>query len=386
MLKYQQLASEPTDYLSAKMWELVDGEKARGRDVIDFSIGNPDLPPPQFVIDALLQQVQNNDNHRYPPYESQGVSALRQAVAAMYRRRFNVTLDYSKEVLILMGAKESAHYLCMTLIKPGDVVIVCEPAYTTYKENAKLFGAEVVCIQCRKEHAYLPDLSDISPALLARTKLMFINYPNNPTGAVASLELFAELIALARQHDFIVCNDNVYSELYYDAPPPSLLEIPGALDVAVEVNSISKSYNLCGWRIGMMLGNATVLGKVLHAKRYSDAGPSAALQHAAVFALDHEGGFHVNLRAEYLVRRDLLVAGLGAAGYRVFHPQAGMFVWAQTPGRQAAALHVAELLERHGIACNPGNAYGKVSAEYVRFSLSVSSDRIGEAMSRLSSF
>ncbi|MEN2470601.1 aminotransferase class I/II-fold pyridoxal phosphate-dependent enzyme [Burkholderia sp. GS2Y] len=370
-------------YLSASIRAQLEAQRGAGDDVIDFTIGNPDFPPPPEIVDHLARSIADPGNHRYAAHESAGERDYREAVAGMYRRRFDVTLDATRNTLALLGCKESAHYLCMALVEPGDVVMICEPAYTTYRGNAALFGAEIHAIQCRPEHGYLPDWSEVPASVLRRTKILFLNYPNNPTGAVMPLDAFEKAVALAHEYGFVICNDSAYAELYYDAPPPSVLSVPGALEVAVEVGSLSKSFNLCGWRLGYMVGHPGVVERVLRLKQFTDAGPFPALQQAGAAALRLSDTFHRDLRARYRVRRDRVVDGLRACGYDVFPPPAGMFVWARTPDAERSDEHVARLLREHRIACNPGGVYGLSGTSFVRFALSVNEALIEEAMYRL---
>ncbi|TCJ15219.1 aminotransferase class I/II-fold pyridoxal phosphate-dependent enzyme [Parasulfuritortus cantonensis] len=380
-----ELPATDVTYITARMAQVVEDARACGFDVVDLSIGNPDLPPPEEALDALNAAVHAPGAHRYAPMESRGMPEFREAFAAWYRRRSSVSLDVETQVLAMLGAKEAAHLLCAALLVRGDSVVICEPAYGPYRSAAERCGARVHSLAGRAEMGFGAEPSQVPDDVLSRTRLVFLNFPNNPTGALATPGCFERWIDAARRHGFLLCNDFVYSEIYDDGPAPrSLLEIEGALDVAVELHSLSKTYNLCGWRLGVMLGQHDAIARVLALKRHVDAGPATVLQLAAARMLGQPlEAFLAAQRLTYSARRRLLSGGLQRAGYEVFPSRAGMFVWARTPGGQSAQAHLGDLIRRYGIACNPGTAYGSEYGSHVRFSLGVPEDRLDEAVRRL---
>ncbi|MHB8063123.1 MAG: aminotransferase class I/II-fold pyridoxal phosphate-dependent enzyme, partial [Ruminiclostridium sp.] len=272
----------------------------------------------------------------------------------------------------------------LSLVELGDVVIVCEPGYMTYKPSGILAKAEIYTVAAHEEDNYLPRLETIPLDILNRTRLFFVNYPNNPTGAVAPLSFFSLLVNMARECNFIVCNDNAYSELYYgNEKPPSILQVPGSLDVAVEMNSLSKTFNVCGWRTGMLLGNSTTIKTVLTLKQNTDAGIFMPLQLAAAKALLYDGEYQEECRRVYSKRSSLLVNGLREVGFDVLKPEAGMFVWVKVPDNLASIAFCETMIAKCGIACNPGSGFGNAGEGYVRFALTVGTERIEEALERI---
>ncbi|MBY9080125.1 aminotransferase class I/II-fold pyridoxal phosphate-dependent enzyme [Paenibacillus sp. HN-1] len=379
----QTKQNDLSEYLTTLMRKKVSAAKESGLDVIDFTIGNPDLPPPAELLEQLIQEIRLIENHSYPNRETQGSQQLCEAIATFYRNRFHLELDPALNVMPLIGSKECAHYLCVSLLKPGDLVIIVEPCYPTYKVNAVLAGAEVFELQTNAENDYLPNLDDIPEHILRRAKLFFTNYPNNPTGATAPLSFYSKLVDLARTYNFIICNDNVYSELYYDEHPPhSILEVPNSLEVAVESHSLSKTLNICGWRVGMLSGNRMVIKRVLNVKQYADAGIFMPIQIAASKAMLTQEQFVSSLRDIYCHRKQVLQDGLIRNGYWVYPSTSGMYVWARIPEHRNAPEHVEFLLSK-GIAVNPGKAYGDFYSDYVRFSLNVPINRIEQAIERI---
>ncbi|WP_127529395.1 aminotransferase class I/II-fold pyridoxal phosphate-dependent enzyme [Paenibacillus kobensis] len=371
------------EYLSFTMRSMVNASLQQGKDVIDFTIGNPDLPMPPSMLETLAEEIKRPDNHRYPEGESRGIRAFREAAALMYARRYNVSLDPDLELIGLIGSKEGARYLSLALIKPGDVVILCNPGYPTYEPCAALTGADIYFAPLLEENGYIPDLAQIPEDVLLRTKLMIVNYPNNPVGAMADVSFYTRLVELARRYRFIVCNDNAYGELYYEDPPASILSVQGALECAVELTSLSKTYNICGWRIGMLAGHADTVAKVLDLKQYTDAGMFTPFQKAAASAMLLEDDYLEWLRNVYRARRDVLVNGLREVGFSAAAPQAGMFVWAKPPYTGSSWDISRMLLDKCSIACNPGSGYGSHGEGFLRFSLCVTEERIREAISRM---
>ncbi|PWW02853.1 LL-diaminopimelate aminotransferase [Paenibacillus cellulosilyticus] len=376
-------AKREGEYLSFTMRSMVNASLQQGKDVIDFTIGNPDLPMPSAMLETLVNEINHPDNHRYPEGESRGIRAFREAAAVMYDRRYGVRLDPDRELIGLIGSKEGARYLSLALLKPGDVVILCNPGYPTYEPCAELTGADIYFTPLLEGNGYLPDLGQIPEEVFHRTKLMIVNYPNNPIGAAADVPFYTRLIELAKRYEFIVCNDNAYGELYYEDPPASILSVPGALECAVELTSLSKTYNICGWRIGMIAGHADTVAKVLDLKQYTDAGMFTPFQKAAAAAMLQEDGYLDWLRSVYRARRDLLVEGLRELGFTAASPRAGMFIWAKPPYKGSSWDISRMLLEQCSIACNPGSGYGSYGEGFLRFSLCVTEERIKEAIARM---
>jgi LL-diaminopimelate aminotransferase len=358
---------------------------ARGADVIRLDIGNPDLPPPPRVIRALEQSARDPHHHGYPGY--QGLPALRQAITDYYRRRFGVDLDPQTEVLPLIGSKEGIVNLGLACLDAGDLVLVPDPGYAAYALGAALAGAEAITFPLRPDQGYLPDLKAIPRDVADRAALMWLNYPNNPTGATADLRFFAEATGFAREHNLLLCHDAPYCDVTYDGyVAPSLLQVPGAAEIAVEFNSLSKSWNMAGWRIGMAVGNRQALAGLAQIKSNVDSGIFRPLQEAAVEALATDDGWMLKRNQVYQGRRDFVVAGLASAGLEATCPQATLYVWARLPAGSDAESWALELLHSTGVAVAPGSFFGPAAGEHVRLSIGAPTDRIQSAMERLKQF
>ncbi len=357
--------------------------QARGVDVIRMDIGAPDMPPPEQVIDALAEEARRPDVHGYPGYR--GSPQLKSAFAEYYQRRFAVELDPAEEVLPLIGSKEGLYHLTQAYVDPGDVVIIPDPAYPTYRMAALFAGGEIYTVSLKAENGYLPDLNDIPESVLRRTKLFWINYPNNPTGATASLSFFQEVIALARRWDFLVCHDAPYVDVTYDNYiAPSILQVPGAKDVAVEFNSLSKSYNMAGWRVGVAVGSSDAIKALLRMKSNVDSGIFLPIQHAAAVALRQVPQTWIKERNQiYAHRRDMLVDALRRLGLNVQSPRAALYVWVRVPEGFTGRTFADRLLQGAGVSVAPGDMYGTQGADYVRISLGVPTDRVEEAIQRI---
>lgn len=363
--------------------------RARGRDVIRLDAGSPDLPPAPHIIAALSRSAEQPGHHGYQPYS--GTPEYRAAWAAFYRRRFGVELDAEREVIALIGSKEGVFHLHLALVEAGDVVLVPDPGYLAYTNGARFAGGEVVRMPLLARHRFLPDLSALPEAVLRRAKVMWLNYPNNPTGATASLDFFAEVVALARRFGFLVAHDAPYTEITYGQyRAPSLLEVPGASDVAVEFHSLSKTYNMGGWRAGAALGNAEVLHTLTSLIGNVDSGMFKGILDAGVAALTGDQTWIAARNAHYERRRDLTVAALREAGLRADAPAAAIYVWAQLPaagrfGDNDVAFTDA-LLEATGVSLTPGSIFGPAGRGYVRVSLCIADERLTEAMQRVAAF
>lgn len=355
-----------------------------GKDVIDFGVGDPDRPTPGFIVDRLAEAAADAKHHRYPP--GIGIAAFREAAAAWFERRFGVVLDPQTEVLALIGTKEGLGHLPLAVVNPGDRVLVPQPGYPVYESASIFAGGEPVSMPLSEERLFLPDLNGIGADTLGKTSLMFVNYPNNPTGAVADAAFYERCVGLARAHDFVVCSDAAYSELYFDDDdrPGSILERPGAKDVAVEFHSLSKTFNMTGWRIGFAAGNADVLAALAKIKGNIDSGQFGAVQEAAVTALQHIDGPEVaENRSIYKQRRDRLVEGLNRLGFEVRSPRATFYVWARCPTGQDSMACAGRLLDEAGVVAIPGIGFGGPGEGYVRFALTVGVERIDAALERM---
>ena len=362
----------------------VDEARARGIDVISLGVGEPDQPMAPHVVAALVRASADSSTHGYPTGGAWGMPAFRTAVAARYACRYGVTLDPATEVLALLGSKEANHFLALALLDAGDIALVPDPGYPAYAPNAVLAGADVRTVPLRPERDYLVDFDAIPADVARRARVLWLSYPNNPTAAVAPLDFYATAVAFARRNDVLLVSDNPYSEIAFDGVvPPSILEIEGAKDVAIEFNSLSKTYNMAGLRIGMAVGNAEVVAAMAAVKEHVDCGPFDAVQYAGIAALDGPQDIIEQNAAVYARRRAIAMNGLMAAGLRASTPSATFYVWAQVPGGMSSAEFAQSLLDRTGVAVIPGSAYGGGGEGHVRISLAVADERLREAMGRL---
>lgn len=344
--------------------------EASGTHVIDLGIGSPDHPPAPFIMDALARAAQNPANYGYPT--SEGSLRFRTAAAKWYKHRFHVELDPEHEVLSLMGSQDGLAHLAQGFIDPGDVVLVPDPGYPIYFASVSLAGGEIYPLPLKEENGFLPDYTQIPADIRRRAKLMVLNYPNNPIAAVADGEFFAKTVAFARENNIIVAHDLAYSELAFDGyRPPSFLETAGAKEVGVEFNSLSKSFNMAGCRVGYIVGNRDIIRPLTVIKSNIDYGIFLAVQEAAIVAMEHDikhPGDHGNA-ARYLERRDALLDGLAAIGWNIPKPKATMFVWARVPEGWTSETFAFTLLEKTGVVVIPGSAFGGQGEGYVRIAL-----------------
>lgn len=380
----KRLSSLPP-YLFAEMDQRLAELRARGVDVIRLDIGSPDMPPNGEIIEALARSARRPDRHGYPGYY--GLLELRRAIADYYARRFGVELDPEGEVLALIGSKEGLANLSLAFLDSGDVALVPDPAYPTYELGAYLAGGTVYHLPLLAERDFLPDLATIPAEVVRRAKLLWLNYPNNPTSAVASLEFFAEAVAFAREHDLLLCHDAPYCDITYEGyRPPSLLQVEGAKEVAIEFNSLSKTYNMAGWRIGMVVGNRAAIKALAQVKTNVDSGVFTAIQEAAVVALTGDQTWLESRNAIYQERRDIILEGLAAVGIKARKPLATLYVWAEVPEGYTSAEFAGKLLAEKGVSFTPGSAYGKYGEGYLRISVGMATPRVREAMERLKEF
>lgn len=369
-------------YVFARLDELKAAARERGLDLIDLGMGNPDGPTPQPVIDAATQALQDASNHGYPPFE--GTTSFRKAITAWYRRRYGVALDPNGEALPLLGSKEGLTHLAMAFINPGDTVLVPTPAYPAHFRGPAIAGGKIVNLPLTQENQWLIDLGAIPDAVAERAKVLFFNYPNNPTAATAPKAFFEEIVAFARRHEIMLVHDLCYAELAFDSyQPTSLLEIPGAMDIGVEFHTLSKTYNMAGWRVGFVVGNRHIIQGLRTLKTNLDYGIFAALQTAAETALQLSDDYLKVVQDRYRRRRDFLIQELASLGWTVPKTQATMYLWVPCPPDIASTDFALSVLERTGVVMTPGNAFGPGGEGYVRISLIADCDRLGEAMERL---
>jgi LL-diaminopimelate aminotransferase len=369
-------------YLFAAIDKMKQDALSMGVDVIDLSIGDPDIPTPQHIVDAMKKAVDKPAHHRYPSYE--GMISYREAVANWYRQRFNVSLDPKTEVLSLIGSKEGIGHIPLAFVNPGDVVLVPSPGYPVYPVGTLFAGGESCIMPLKEENGFLPDFKAIPEDKLKRAKLMFLNYPNNPTAAVAPEGFFKEAIELAVKYNIIICHDAAYSEIYYDNEKPmSFLNVEGAKDVGIEFHSLSKTYNMTGWRIGFAVGNKDVIFGLGKIKTNLDSGVFQAIQETSIIALQTEDAVLSRIRNIYQDRRDALYEGLKGLGIQINKPKATFYLWAKVPKGFDSTTFVAHLLEKTGVLGTPGVGFGSPGEGYIRFALTQPVERIREAVERI---
>jgi LL-diaminopimelate aminotransferase len=369
-------------YLFVEITRKIAQKRAEGVDVITFAIGDPDIPTPKHIMDELHEAADDPANHRYP--ESDGLPELRQSIAGWYERRFGLRFDPDKEVLPLIGSKEGIANMAYCLIDPGDVALVPDPGYPVYSIATMFAGGEPYFLPLREEDNFLPDLSAIPDDVARRSKVLWLNYPNNPTAAVADLAFFEEAVRFAKKYEIAVCHDGPYSEVAFDGyRPVSFLQAEGARDVGVEFHSLSKSYNMTGWRIGMAVGNETLINALFRVKSNVDSGINQAIQKMAIAAFEGPQDCIEEHNAIYQRRRDRLVEALRACGMRVEAPKASLYVWARVPDGFTSADFASRLIDDIGVVVTPGSGYGKYGEGFVRLSITTPDDRVEEGVRRL---
>lgn len=353
-----------------------------GKEMIDLSVGSPDLPPAQFVIDELAKHVTRPSNYGYT---LTGIEELHEAITTYYRNQYGVSLNAEKEALMVMGSQDGLVHLPMVLTNPGDIILLPDPGYTAYDTGVTLAGATVYGTPLKEENNFLPDLEAIPEKIREKAKLMILNFPGNPVPALATKQFFEQVVAFAKKHQIAVVHDFAYSELYYKHKPVSFLSVEGAKDVGVEFNSFSKSFNLAGCRIGYIVGNPTIVAGLNRLKSNLDYGVFLPIQKAAIRALENSASFSEELRAIYKRRRDILVSGLNALGWKVAAPSASMFIWAKVPKPFTSIEFVYRLMDDAGIVVVPGNAFGETGEGYVRIGLVQPEEVLEKAVTKLSS-
>jgi LL-diaminopimelate aminotransferase len=378
--EYADRISHLPPYLFAAIDRAKKEARAKGVDVIDLSVGDPDLPTPTHIIEALCKAALDPSNHQYPSYE--GKMTFRKAVADWYMQTFNVDLDPTKEVLTLIGSKEGIAHAPLAFLNPGDLALVPDPAYPVYSTATSFAGGMPMVMPLLSENGFLPDLDAIDPAVAQKAKLMFLNYPNNPIGASADRSFFKKLIDYARDYNIIVMHDNPYSEIYFDGQrSQSILEIEGAKDVAVEFHSLSKTYNMTGWRIGSVVGNSDVVAGIGKIKSNIDSGTFGAVQDAGIAALESPKEVVDDIRKIYKHRIEILYRALRDMGLKLEKPRATLYLWAFVGG--SSIEYTQQLLDKTGIVATPGVGFGQYGEGYIRFSITQATDRIEEAVVRL---
>ncbi len=370
-------------YLFSALRQKINAAKARGVDVISLAIGDPVDGTPQHIIDALSAAAQDKENHRYPTDEEWGMGPLREAVARWYARRYDVQLDPGSEVCVLIGSKEGCHHFALGVVNPGDTVLVTDPGYPGYRPSIWFVDAEPYSVPMRAENDFLVDFSEIPGDVAKKATAFYLNYPNNPTGAVATRPFLDDLVAFARDHDIAICYDNPYSETVFGAERLSFLSAAGAKEVGVELNSLSKHYNMTGWRVGMASGNADIVNAIATSKANTDSGVFNAVQYAAIEALDHGDAFIDEMIEVYGRRREKVVATLRELGWAQEPPRGTFYLWVPVPQGHTSASFCDHLLETCAVVVAPGAAYGEYGEGFVRFSLAVNDDRLDEAMRRM---
>jgi LL-diaminopimelate aminotransferase len=376
---YAARMSNLPPYLFARIDEMKAQQQKKGTDIIDLGVGDPDLPTPAHIVASLCEAAQNPENHHYPSYA--GMPEYRSAVADWYQQRFGVALDPQKEVIALMGSKDGIAHIAEAFVDPGDYVLAPSPGYPVYRTGTLFAEGRVHEMPLTEKNNFVPVLEEIPEKVAKAAKLMFINYPNNPTAAVAPDGFYREVVDFASDHGIVVVSDNAYSEIAYDGyRAPSFLEIRGAMEVGIEMHSLSKTYNMTGWRIGMAVGNEEILAGLGRVKTNVDSGVFNAIQRAAITALSGPQDCVKNACAIYQERRDVLVAGLRSLGFEVAAPQATFYVWMPVEDCMAFA---AKLLSETGIVVTPGVGFGSSGEGYVRFALTRPVARINEAVERM---
>jgi LL-diaminopimelate aminotransferase len=383
-MKFAQRLDLVPPYLFAELERKIEEKAKAGIDVISLGIGDPDLPTPVVVVEELQRQVARPETHRYP--SNRGLDAFREAVAGFYRDRFGVEIEPDTEVIPVLGGKEGVAHIALACLEPGDACLSPEPGYPPYTSGPLFAGAELHSLALREELGFTPDLDGIPADALDRANLLFLNYPNNPTGAVAPPSFFADVVDFARRHDLIVAHDNSYSEIAFDGyRPPSFLEAEGAKDVGVEIFSLSKGWNMTGWRVGWVAGNSEVVESYRRLKTNLDSGMFDALQLAAGAALTAARDFPAEMSEIYRRRRDLMIESLGAIGLPASPPKATPYIWVRVPDGYTSASFTELVLEEAAVVVSPGPSFGPSGEGYVRLSLTVPDARLEEAARRIAS-
>ena len=377
----QRVESLPP-YLFVEISRKISERKAKGEDVVSFGIGDPDIPTPAHIIERLCKEAHVPANQRYP--ESEGLPELRKTIASWYQKRFGVSLDPDKEVAPLIGSKEGIAHIALCLLNPGDIALITDPGYPVYAIGTKLAGGIPHYLPISPRNNFLPDLDNIPAEILAKTKVLWLNYPNNPTGAVADLKFFNKAVEFAKKYDICICHDGPYSEVAFDGyVPVSFLQAEGAKDVGIEFHSLSKTYNMTGWRIGMAVGNAAAINALKTLKSNLDSGIPQAIQYAAIEALPGPQNCIKEHNDVYQRRRDLIVDTLNKMGLEAKPPKASLYIWAKVPHGFTSVEFTNDLLDKTGVVVTPGTGYGSNGEGYVRLSLTIADALLLKGLSRM---
>ena len=382
-MQLSNLVTSLPPYHFADANKKIADRRAAGVDVISLSLGDPDLPAPRAVVDRLCAEMQVTENHRYPEYR--GTRALHEAIAVWFERRFGVTLTPEQDILPVLGSKEGLAYIATAVLNAGDIALAPDPYYPVYITGCTSLGAQPYLLPLLEENNYLPNLESVPRDVLAKARLLWLNYPNNPTAACASPDFFERVVAFARRHNLVVVHDMAYGEVYFDDfRPVSILQIPGAYDVAVELHSLSKTYNMAGFRVGMLVGNAGLIDAVGRLKSNIDSGMFRPIQYAAIEALQLPPSWLEQRNAIYKHRRDLLAEGCNTLGMHTQIPQASLYIWAHVPA-QFTTSHdfVNWLFDETGVLLTPGTNFGPAGEGYVRISIATPEERLATALQRM---
>jgi LL-diaminopimelate aminotransferase len=379
--KSERLKNLPP-YLFKEIDKQKEEVKKRGVDIISLGVGDPDMPTPHHIIEALQKAAADPENHKYPSYT--GMDEFNKAVARWYRKRFNVKLDPANEVVTLIGSKEGIAHIPLAFINPGDIALMSSPGYPVYNVGVQFAGGASYFMDLRKENDFLPDLKAVPSDVAKKAKLMFINYPNNPTSAVATNGFFKDVVRFAEENNIIVCHDAAYTETAFDGyKPVSYMETQGALDTGIEFHSLSKTFNMTGWRLGFAVGRREVIHGLGQIKSNIDSGAFQAVQMAGITALDGDQSCVDAINKEYEERRDILVDGLTKLGLSMKKPRATFYVWVEVPEGYTSSQFTSHLLSKAGIVVTPGNGFGAAGEGYVRMALTVGKERMKEAVERI---
>lgn len=372
-------------YLFAEIDRMRAEVASRGVDIISLGIGDPDLPTPDHIVERLIAAARNPRHHQYPSYE--GMPAFREAISSWYDKRFQTALDPDTEVVSLIGSKEGIAHTPLAFVNPGDVVLCPDPGYPVYSISTLFAGGEVHPMPLLAKNSFLPDLGAIPARIAKKARIMFLNYPNNPTAASVPKGFFEEVVAFARRYGILVCHDAAYTEIYFDEndPPPSFLQTPGASEVGIEFGSLSKPFNMTGWRIGWACGNAEAIKGLGKIKTNIDSGIFQAIQEAGIEALSGDQGSLSVLRKIYRARRDMACDTFSRLGFSFQVPKATFYLWIQTPKGQSSAQFAARILNETGVILTPGNGFGKYGEGFFRVSLTLGENRLSEALARIES-
>src|SRR4051812_23696658 len=368
-------------YLFARIDALKTEERKKGRDLIDLGIGDPDLPTPAHIVEALAAGGRDPGTHPYPPYV--GMESFPRAPPGFMKSRFGVNVDPAKEVICVIGSKEAIAHFPFAFVNPGDVVLCPDPGYPVYATLTRFAGGEPYFLPLRRESGFLPDLDAVPADVARRAKILWINYPNNPTAALAAPGFYEKVVAFAQKNGVIVASDLAYSEMYYEAPPPSFLETPGAREVGIEFHSLSKTYNMTGWRVGWACGNEKLVAGLGQVKTNVDSGCFDAIQLAAIAALSGDQAAVAAQRAIYRERRDVLCGGLAKAGFDVLTPKASFYTLVANPKGLTSLEFAAKLLTEAGVVATPATGFGPTGEGFVRLTVCADKARLAEAVERV---